>query len=270
MSKLLAGVAIAVAGCTDPVPVSGPHRVYQATAEQIPTTKDEAKAYGMNDQLGRAFAYIVDQGLGDPQGATDQAFMTNQLQLAVDVQQPDTDAKPTPAAVNTYAGGAQAFDPSSPAQPPLTGTANDTLVTAGPGDFAITIAPFGMPLAITLHGATVELIAGPEELHAMVNGGVDEPTIKNVLIPSWVLTLAPIVARDCPHPTPPTCGCVPSSPGGDAIAAIDMNQDCVLTADELIATPLVQSFTAADITVDGQPVVSFAFSLDATYARTVP
>jgi hypothetical protein len=271
VSKLLAGVAIVAAGCADPDVVSGPHRLYQVTGEHLPTTEDDARAYGMNDQLGLAFALIVDQGLGDPQGATDRAFMANQVHVVVDVQQPETDAKPTPAAVNTYAGGAHGYDPTSPVQPPLTGTANGSLVSAGPGALAVTVAPFGMPLPITLHGATIELIAGPDELQAVVAGGVDEPTIKNVLAPSWALALAPIVARDCSAlTTPPTCGCVTKSPGGDAIAVLDANHDCVLTADELLQNPLVVSATSADLTIDGQPVVSFAFSLDATFVRSVP
>jgi hypothetical protein len=270
VSKLLTGVAIMAAGCTDPVPVSGPHRVYQVNAEHVPTTKDDAAAYGAHDQLGQALAYVVDQGLGDPQGATDKAFMANQLQLTVDLQQPDTDATSKPAAVNTYVGGAQAFDPSSPTQPPLTGTANGSLINAGPGDLPVVIAIFGMPLTITLHGATIQLIAGPSELQAVVNGGVDQPTIANVIVPSWALALAPIVARDCPNPHPPDCGCVDHSPGGDAILVMDANRDCMLTADEIAASSIVQSLAGSDLKVDGQPVVSFGFGLDATYARTVP
>lgn len=276
MKKLLVGVAIVVAGCADPVSVSGPHRLYQVSGEQIPTTSDQAKAYAIEsdgvllDGLGRAFAELTTQGFADPQAATDQVLMASHLGFTIDVQQPGGDQSPTPAAVNTYAGSAIAFDPSSPTQPALEGTADHALVHAGPGDLMVVLAPFGTPLEVPLHDARVQLIAGPEQLQAIITGGVARGTIDDVLIPSWVPVLGEVVARDCTAPTTATCGCATDSPGANAVQNFDANHDCTITADELVHSYWVQTFTTFEETIDGVQLLAFGFALDATFVRTVP
>jgi len=259
-----------VAGCGESPSSgpSGPHRLYQVTAEDLSSANAvELDGSKVADNLGKALELVRDQGLGDPQAATDQAFTTGSLALVVDVQgASSSSSKSAPAAVNTYAGGAAAYDPTSPAQPPLAGTADGLLVTAGPGDLAMTIAPFGMPLPVVLHGAQVQLIAGAEKLQAVVAGGVDPSFVSGTLIPSWQLVVATIVARDCSTRTPPDCGCTAHSPGGDAIALLDQTRDCVITADELANSSIVQSATSPDLTIDGRAMLSFSLGIEADFA----
>ena len=65
-------------------------------------------------------------GLADVQNATDQAVAAHAVDLVVDVQ---FDGRGD-SIVNTFAGSADAYDPTSPAQPPIEGT-NDGPVRAG-------------------------------------------------------------------------------------------------------------------------------------------
>jgi len=275
--RLFAACCVLVAACdgTEAPVVSGPHDLYQVTVEHIPVTSQQSAAYGFHDaawgdgkwainQLGVAFMTASQQGLGDPQASTDDAIAMHQLELTLDVQR-----NPEVGGVTSYVGLASAFDPTSPLHDPLVGTADGELVSAGPGELDLAMAPFGTVLPFTLHEAHVELIAGPDDLQATISGAVEPAFVNEELIPSWKVVLDQLVARDCPTQTPPACGCATGSRGLYVINLFDLDHDCVVEVDDLLQNSFLQSATQPDVTFEGEPAVSFGFAVDAAFVRRV-
>jgi hypothetical protein len=201
---------------------------------------------------------------GDPQASTDEALTMHHLEVTLDVQR-----HAAVAGVASYVGIAIAYDPTSPLHDPLVGTADGDLVSAGPGDLELAMAPFGTALPFTLHAAHVELIAGADEMQAIISGTVAPAFVDNDLMPSWKTQLDGIVARDCTTRTPPGCGCVPGSPGQSALALFDSTHDCVVDVADLLASSLVQSATQPDVMRNGQQFLSFGFAMDGAFVRRV-
>jgi hypothetical protein len=273
---LLAGSVLMVAcdGTETPV-VNGPHDLYQVTGEHIPVTSQQGLAYGFHDasfgdgkwpmnQLGTAFTLVAQHGLGDPQASTDDALAMHALALTLDVQR-----GAQVAGVTGYVGDAGAFDPTSAPRDPVVGTVDGDLVSAGPGDIDVSIAPFGTAVPITLHAARVQLIAGPDELQAIISGAVEPAFVNDQLVRSWKTLLDQLVARDCETRTPPGCDCANGSQGALALGLFDVDHDCVVDIDDILENPLVQSVTTPDVTIDGQQMLSFGFGVDAAFVRRV-
>jgi hypothetical protein len=261
---LLAGV-LGLVACDEAGPY-GHHTLYRLTAEHAPASAELAGAYGLDlngdsthdNQLGSALGIMMYYGLGDVQNATDQAVAAHTVELVVDVQY---DGRGD-SVVNTFVGSADAYDPTAPMQTPIEGTNDGPYVKASGSDMPIVIAPFGVATPVVLHDAHVELFAGPASLTAIIGGGLDPEFATGTLMMQWRDVVQAIVDRDCSRMAP-DCNCLTGTPGETAISYFDPDRDCTITLDELANGYIVPGVLDPDMKVDGEPMLSFGFGIDA-------
>jgi hypothetical protein len=244
----------------------GAHRLYALTGEHVPVSTESSRAYAvdldddgeLDNQLGTALGVVTRFELGDVQNATDQAVAAHALELVLDTQFDDHGY----GRVNTFVGSADAYDPTSPSQPPIPATVDGSYVNAYAGDLPAVIAPFGVVTPVVLHRAHVQLVAGPDSVAATIDGALDPDVVLVTLMAQWQGVVQAIVDRDCTG-SGATCGCPSGSPGALAIDSFDPDRDCTITVDELANNPVVQGAISLDLKLDGKPMISFGFGIDA-------
>jgi hypothetical protein len=264
---------VALVACTDPTTATGKRELFQVTSEHVATTSVNAHSYGVDvngdgtidNQLSTCFTEIVHEQFGDPQADTDAAMSAGQLLMTFEVQY----AADRSHLVNVTSYTTTAADANPPATiaDPLVGSFDHDVIDAGPGPLALVIAPFGIPVSLSLAHAHIQAFTTGDALHAVVGGGVDPAVVHEQLVPQWADALTSIVARDCEVPG---CSCTAGSPGAAAIGYFDSNRDCSISTEEIEAYPLFQSFVDPDLMIDGKPYVSIGIAIDATIELTVP
>src|SRR5262249_13434077 len=135
-------------------------------------------------------------------------------------------------------------------------------VDVGPGALVFELDGLAVPVQLQLYGARMQLVAGPDHIDGVLAGVVPSATVREQLIPAWKITIDAIIARDCVDPTLPVCGCLVDWPGRELMQYLDWSpQDCMLTVDELVNSSWVMGLTESDVTVDGQPGLSFGVGI---------
>jgi hypothetical protein len=275
----------------------GAHRHYVVDHQTVPVNNTEARANTLDlngdatpdNQLGGVFAALAGQGF-DFTTPTSTAVDRGTIIVLVDLQAPDLataaaavmttylGANPQPPACNGPTDGTCrhhldgtatfALSPASPHEPPLAGAISGGVYTGGPGKLPVQIAPFGPTMQLELVGARAKLADLTDTTIAtgIIAGGIRQSDIDTTFIPQAAADFEAIVQRDCPNSggVPPDCGCAAGAQGKTLLSIFDASpQDCRITEDEVRTSSLIQSLLAPDLTIEGQPALSFGFGFTA-------
>jgi hypothetical protein len=300
---------VGAAGCTDEVTVppyaEGGFHQYVISRELVPTKNLEAAMFALDlngdriadNQLGMAIGSVAGRGWFDVQHESDLRVDDGGVLLLAELQADDlaesghagftiyqgADPRPTPCdgvdpACRRHLQGTGVFGVASDAvsSEQLLGTINDGRLSAGTGAITVTLGMFGVPMALDLIGARVNLYVRPDGLSGTIAGGIRVPDLARQLFPVFVQAVVPVIARDCLHlDRPPSCGCALDSPGRDLMDFFDglipgQTKDCRITEAEVGANSVVQSLLAPDVEIGSSPAVSFGFAIDAVPANIDP
>lgn len=119
---------------------------------------------------------------------------------------------------------------------------NDVVASDGAVALAIQFADAD-PIELALTDATVVL--EPTTLAGAFGGRVSVADLNDKLIPTVVPLLNGVIARDCPLPQTPDCGCPADSAGHEAVVLF-ANGSCAITNAGFAMTPLLQSIITPD------------------------
>ncbi len=269
----------------------------------IPSTQDEASELaldldgdGPNDNLIGALLAADDSG--EPSRATDDAVRRGDIIHLVELVAPDFTTTPS-AGMYLYSGANPSIAPCAGDDDEtcgrhLTGNAHFDVEPTGAAPFVGPIiggrllADFDsgethLDIKLFASGATVRLpmVAGLVEaqisedgIAGTIGGAVREADYRAAVFPVLAMQMNMIIAEDCQVGA--TCECTPGSDGETIIGVADANDDCSVTAEELIA---IEQF-GPDVDVldaDGQPGTdgvddsrSFAFGFTAVRASFEP
>jgi len=81
--------------------------------------------------------------------------------------------------------------------------------------------------------------------------------------PAIQTQLVPIITRDCPNATAPTCTCTDSSTGKTILGLFDANDDCMVTVEEIKTNSLIVSLLSPDVTINGKMALSLGIKATA-------
>lgn len=294
MTKVLALVLLSA--CTEPPPLEpeGPHYQYVVSALHVAGTNTEAREFGsdlngdrvVDNQLGMVFATLQSMGLGVGDTA-DEALLRGGLVMLADFQTLAFDTTEA-SAVRTYLGHSPApapcIDPAdlTTCGQHLRGT-GQFLVQEGTssdlgiapiidGRFSATVDQLAVqvaiadpedPFALDLHGARMRMSSiSPAGANAAIGGAITRADIENVIIPVAAAQIDRIAVRDCTR-VDLTCNCVPDSNGKTLLGFFDIDpRDCRVSVEEIAENSLVDSLLSPDVTIDGEPMLSFGLAVE--------
>ena len=98
-----------------------------------------------------------------------------------------------------------------------------------------------------------------------IAGGLRRADVDAKLPAPFARYLEQVVASQCTMRTVPGCGCAALG-DYDArywLAGFDASGDCTITADEIVASELANEALFSDVTLDGEPVLSFGLRVEA-------
>ena len=281
----------------------GAHRHFVMDHQTVPANNAEAKANSLDvdgdgdtdNQFGNVLAALSGQGF-DVKMPTNTAVDQAAIVLLFDLQAPDLTTAAAAAFTSYFGTNPQppacadpsdtlcrhhldgtatfALSPSSPLDPPLTGAIAAGVYQGGPGKLPIQVAPIGPTMPLELVGARVKLsnLTDTTIGTGIIAGGIPAVDVDSKIIPSAATAFEAMVTRDCSSTTtPPSCGCIAGSQGSTAIGLFDTSpQDCRIVEDEVRNNALIQALLAPDVTLEGEPALSFGFGFTAVRGEFTP
>lgn len=168
--------------------------------------------------------------------------------------------------------GTGSFKPAAWSAPPpaLAGSVASGTFTGGPGGLSFPLV-LGLDdaLPMELQGARVQ-VSGMSEagLESVITAGaMTKRDVDTLLVPALVKELAWVVMRDCVGGSPPGCGCLADSAGKALLGQFEVAPaDCTVTQAELASNAVTGPLLEPDLTVAGQPALSFGMKLKAVKA----
>jgi hypothetical protein len=166
--------------------------------------------------------------------------------------------------------GMFALAPSSPPDEVMTGKITAGRYAGGPGKAILPLSlSAGDPVLVHLIGARAELpsVTDAGFTAGVLGGGIPATEVDGVLLPAMRDSMNAEIARDCPAPTSPDCGCAWLSAGAGDIALFDKAPaDCTISLDEITSNLLIKTLLAPDLIVDGIPALSVGVGISAVPA----
>lgn len=294
MRRALVALSL-LAACGDNQDPSIDGEVYQyaAGALHLATDNTEARALSLDvdndgeddNQLGMVFATLEGQGFALAETAG-ESLLRGQSILLADVQTSSfTDDR---AAIQTFVGAspvpAACIDPAdlSTCGQHLHTRAHYDLAADGAsdqgygafdhgvfqgaiGDLPITLGlGDDTPIHVTLHGARVRLTAAtPTSGYAVIAGGFTSDDVDDVMAPAAARQMTRIVTAECGLPDGAgPCDCEDGGRADFLQELFDLDRDCTITGDELIANTIVASLLTPDVKIGGEHMLSFGFAVD--------
>lgn len=156
---------------------------------------------------------------------------------------------------------------------PLSGSITDGVFRGGPGRLLLELALGHERLQLDLIGACMQASGmtetGIDDL--LIVGAIPKADVDARVIPAlhaeMLAQLASIIAADCPGTAPPDCGCASGSLGRTLIDQLDtMPADCEVSLTEVQRASMLPSSLRPDVTIDGEPALSFGFAVRAVPA----
>lgn len=305
-AAVLASPLCLIVACTDDErlpPPEGPHYQYVVSELYIPQTNTEARQFGLDlngdktvdNQLGMVFSTLDSMGLGVGDTAR-EALVRGGLIMLADFQTPtfeDTEASglttflgrdPVPGACLdpmqletcgqhlTGSGSFSAIDGSASdlATAPIT----NGIFIGGMSRLPVKIALISAveTIDVVLHAARVRVTnISPTGASAVIAGGITKADIDNDVIPQAAAQIDRIITNECGQPNGESpCGCVPGTRARLLRSLFDQNQDCSVEADEVAEHSLTASLLAPDVTVNGEPLLSFGIGVELVSATFPP
>jgi len=264
-------MALALVGCAAvPLePPTGQTVEYAVTQQSWGANYVEALALGLDingdksvdNQLGQVFSTMLARQI-DITGATGTLIERGQLRLTTSVQYArDSDPSDSIAFSTTVAG--------APSPTPLLGEHTKAPMLAGPGELAIAFAFCGEPVTLALAGAHVRIDrADDSTMTGRIAGAVRPSDVNAILVPNFARRLNEQVALECTDFAAADCGCIHTDVEYEANYWLELfdvapHKDCVITAEEILASSLTMSLLSPDVTVDGDPMQSLGFAFEA-------
>jgi hypothetical protein len=254
--------AVTVVGAAGGAGAGGlPQHSYVSDTISLPMTSSEAATYGRNldgvagrdNTLGNFFAVLAAQGL-DLVSLNASAVSSGEL-LMLHTLRADSFANTKHATWQVrYSdpvpepdfSGAGTFAPS-PAMPRswrLPATIKNRRVKSTQGTVPAVLDLGAGPIALVVTRAVLSATCTKSRCtDGRLNGAVTKAQVDTVLVPALAQLFQPIVARDCPQPTT----CADGSTGKTLENLFDANDDGTITADELLASSLLQAVLAPDL-----------------------
>lgn len=262
----------------------------------------------VDNNVGKALGAIVGLGF-DIQAAIDTGLLGGKLIMLADMQTPDFSSSggtgvefflgdnPQPAACDTgemvvctgakpavctgcghqLTNGSFSIAATSPQTGAIPGKITGGTFNGGPGSATLLISvgdadPIRFDLvdakikASAMSEATIGSVSGSTLSGGFIIAGViTEDSVNNTVFPGFAAQMTATLKSECGS----TCAC-PANSGADTIhSIIDVNKDCMISADEVkkAGSTLLQS----DLTVDGKPAYSAGIKATAVKATfTVP
>lgn len=273
------------------IPVLPPH-TYVLDRQTIPQNNNEARQLGLDlngdatvdNQLGMIMSTFASFGIAT-QTLADVTVDKGQAITLINIGA-DSLASSDPATFQSFIGdnplpaacldagdmtcrrhlaGTASFgiSPSAPLTTPLLGKIAGGKMTAGPGEQSLLIALVSV-VRLDLIGSRISVSSISENaLTGIIAGGVTQDDMMTKVVPAWQSAFAAQMAADCPTSIPPSCGCANGSQGETIQSLFDTNTDCVITVSEVQDNSLIQSLMAPDVTIGGQPALSFGIGFTA-------
>ena len=167
--------------------------------------------------------------------------------------------------------GSFAISANSPSNAALGGKIVNGTFNGGPGDLTLQIA-LGGTTAIELKligarakgsGITDSQIGTATSGGMVFAGAVTKDDIDNKVIPQIQAQLVPIIMRDCPNATSPTCTCTADSTGKTILGLFDADDSCTVTVEEIKTNSLIVSLLSPDVTINGTMALSLGIKATA-------
>ena len=252
-------------GGQDTVDPAGTHNGYVLDSITVPASNAQATSVALDidgdaraeNALGNLLATLAGFDL-DLQGPVDEQIAMGGVIILADVQATDLsaatgvglqvfrggNADPAPCATpeDTICGGHLAgdasFDVTDDYDALVVGSIVGGQFTGGPGDVTIELA-LSETNAVPIHlvGARVEMgVTAGALTGGKLGGAIRSEDIDNDLIPAVADLIATILAECVPEGD--AC-CAADSAGEQILTLFDMNDDCEVTTEELLASDLV-------------------------------
>jgi hypothetical protein len=287
-----------VAGCGDNVRLEGERRQYVVSELRIPGSTTTARqdgldlngVAGVDNQLGLVFGLLEQHGLSVA-GTAREALLRGGLVMLAELQTPSF-VHAEVAAFTSYLGG----DPSpAPCLDPArletcgqhllgdgtfsveeTSIADQALGSIDAGVFSHAVGSLPVEIAIDagttirldLHGARVRLSQISERhISGVLAGGITQADIDGIVIPQALAQIDRIVRAECGQTAGAApCGCIDGSRADLLQDLFDEDHDCQVELREVARNSLVVSLLTPDVTLDGQPLLSFGVGVELTTA----
>jgi hypothetical protein len=161
---------------------------------------------------------------------------------------------PTPAPVLT-GGGSFVVDPVAAGSTVLGGAITFGEFSGGPGAVAVRLGllPGQPPIELHLSAARIQADCSASGCtHGKLGGAVAKSEVDTLMIPVLAGAMQAVIDASCSLSSPDTC----SGQARQLLDLFDTNDDYTITADELLASPLITAVLAPDLdlaTADGSP-----------------
>lgn len=259
---------------------------YVASKLGLPTNDLEAKTFGRDidgdghsdNAFGKLLAALASTGV-DVTGATQSAVTDGDLLMlgSLRVRSFAKDTKATwqvlyaKAAASPDFSGAGSFpvDAGAPHSARLAARVRKHHVTTAAGTIPLEVDLGAGVVTLHLKDAEISATCGPAGCSkGRVTGVIMHAEVVSVVAPQLATMLTALIARDCPGPDPSSCA--GGSTGATVQSIFDMNDDLVVTADELLQSALIQALLASDIDTNHDNVkdgISAGVGFEAVKAR---
>lgn len=287
---LAAALLVGASAEAKPKPKKPKKHGYVVSELLVPASNNQARevAFDLNgdgtvdNQLGQVFATFAGQGI-DVQGATSQAITSGSFVTLFSVRTPSLkDAKKkvtvkllkglAKASPDLDGGGTFAVDKAYPATK-LKAKIVKKVVTSKVGTIKVlmpTFLPGLAPVSYDLVKGRITATCAKKRCSAgRFGGAIPSTQIDAKLIPQMGNAIRTVIATDCPSGE---ASCTPGSTGSTMLQLFDLDNDDLVTDQEIRDSPLIQSLLAPDVDVNGDgeaDALSVAFGFTAVYANVL-
>lgn len=282
----------------------GTPRRYVMSAQQLPTTNNEARDLGLDldadgtpdNALGMMVATMAAQGF-DVQADADRAVDRGEILMLAELRAVSLlgaemasftlfsgdNAQPSPCTSSTdticarHLTGSGIFDVAldSARDTPLLGAIRGGELVVGPGQLRLeTTFMSSTPITFDLIGARVHVTALADGSlgGGRIGGAVTQSELDAKIFPQMQQAGMAAIQQDCTMLSDPlSCGCASSSTGESWINLFDSAPaDCAVSVTEIKNNALVQSLFAPDVMIEGQQGTSIGVGFSAVRATFTP
>lgn len=264
--------------------VSGPVTEYALDRLTLPTNSTTANALSFdldgtglaNDNaLGSVIGLLSGFGF-DLQPAVDASIASGDVVILSAIQGQSFSSGAAswqvylgePAAAPPAFDGTDTFvrDATGPNNALMVGTITAGRFVGGPANVQLLLG-FGGPqgfILVELVGARIQAsVSATGASNGILGGAITREDVETQIIPAIATVMTDVMVTDCPCADPGPPACVEDTAGDAIDAMFNGTHDCVVTAAELLANPLVQTGTEPDVDmfdgttfapgVDGEP-----------------
>jgi hypothetical protein len=158
---------------------------------------------------------------------------------------------------------------------PCSGAIENGVFSGSDGELPVAVVIGPTVSYLMLHGAQAELTGVRQDGFdaGRLGGAISEQDLHGKVFLALQVAIQLSVDADCSGGVAPECGCAAQSTGQTYIGALDANDNCAISLDEVRGNTLVTSLFPLDIDRDGDgqnDAISTGFSVSGVKARFTP